>query len=70
MVGRRGEAPLVPPYIRPSLKKALALGIQEAWLRKVGAVLIVPALVPAPEALTRLGSPLAGRRAFARSGHF
>jgi len=26
MVGRRGEAPLVPPYILPSFKKALALG--------------------------------------------
>ena len=25
MVGRRGEAPLVPPYILPSIKKALAL---------------------------------------------
>ena len=27
MVGLRGEAPLVPPYILPSFKKALALGI-------------------------------------------
>jgi len=26
MVGRRGEVPLVPPYIPPSFKKALALG--------------------------------------------
>jgi len=25
MVGRRGEAPLVPPYIQPRFKKALAL---------------------------------------------
>ena len=25
LVGRRGEAPLVPPYILPSFKKALAL---------------------------------------------
>ncbi len=25
MVGRRGEAPLVPPYILPSFKMALAL---------------------------------------------
>ena len=25
LVGRRGEAPLVPPYILPGLKKALAL---------------------------------------------
>gem|GEM_PF-1233321 len=27
MVGRRGEAPLVPPYILPSFKKALALTV-------------------------------------------
>ncbi len=28
MVGRRGEAPLVPPYILTSFKKALALVFQ------------------------------------------
>ncbi len=27
LVGRRGEAPLVPPYILPSFKKALALPV-------------------------------------------
>ncbi len=27
MVGRRGEARLVPPYTLPSVKKALALGV-------------------------------------------
>ena len=30
MVGRRGEAPLVPPYILPSFKKAMAWRIEFA----------------------------------------
>ena len=28
MVGRRGEAPLVPPYILPSIQKCIGLGIR------------------------------------------
>ena len=27
LVGRRGEAPLVPPYILPSFKRAMALAM-------------------------------------------
>ncbi len=33
MVGRRGEAPLVPPYNFRSPNKAMALSARQGWFR-------------------------------------